>query len=677
MNTLIMSRIATRLVWCAVSSLAVDACGGASESTNTTTVSTLTAITISLAPATIQVGQTATASATGTDQNGKSVNLSGTSWSSGSPSVATVTPGGIISAVAAGQATISATTGGKVGSATLTVQPFAAAGDFAITGAQFTQGVQTADGSIPMVLSGNAAVVNVLIRGAAPAPVRMQVVLRIFDAAGAVVRTDTALTTGMIGPTPTYASPSAQFLVALAVLKAGMRWQVIRDPKRIAPDDSTATDVFPRTGTAPLAVVDVPPLNIRFVPITLSAYGNATGAVSTDNLKQYLWTLRSVHPLGVVNAHVGPPLVTNASFGTAPSGGAAGFWQQVIAELDLARIADPVEPDANWYGVVVPPRGFNYTVFGGMSYVPTSSSNTGPGTRTSASVQLNWFFDPTKARDLVAHELGHTFGRSHAPCGSAVPPLDPTFPTVGGTIEQVGHDVYGWANGLASSAETIPETTGDVMGYCNPVWASAYTYRAVMAFRGSTVLASRTREPLTRVLIVRGSVVNGRSISLEPAFVLDGRPTPPATSGEYTLEGLDETGRSLFAVPFTPFVLDHAPDVSPFTIALPSNATLESRLASIVVRGAAGMHRIDRAVPPLRSEANDNVKQILERSSDGSLTAQCDEGGSRGIAVLGQNGAVLGSAAKASMRFVAPLGASLSIICSDGVRTSRTAAVAP
>src|SRR5207302_1139365 len=135
-----------------------------------------------------------------------------------------------------------------------------------------------------------------------------------------------------------------------------------------------------------------------------------------------------VHPLGIVNAHVGASLTTNANFGTPPtSGGAAAFWQQLIAEIDLARLADPTEPDANWYGVVRPPPGFTYTEFGGFSYIPTSGTNTGAGTRTSAAVQVGWFSNPIQARNLVAHEIGHTFGRRHAPCGAAASP-DPLFP---------------------------------------------------------------------------------------------------------------------------------------------------------------------------------------------------------------------------------------------------------
>ena len=668
-----MLRTIVRILCAGVAGFVASSCGGATETTPTPP--TLTSVSVAIAPSTVQVGQQAFAVAVGADQNGKPFVLpSDITWSSSSPSIASVNAFGLVKAVAPGQSTISATAGGKAGSAAIVVKAVeAVAGDLAVA-AQFTQGVQTDDGSIPMVLSGNAAVVNVLLRASAPPTGPMQVVLRIFDATGALIRSDTAVSGGVFGPSPTYASPNAQFLVPASVLKAGLRWQVVRDPKGLVPDDSAANDIFPRTGTAPLSVVDVPPLTVRFVPITLAANGNATGVVNAGNLSQYLRTLKSVHPLGVVNAHIGPGIVTNANFGTAPSGGAAAFWQQVLGELDLARIADPVEPDANWYGVVVPPTGFNNTIYGGFSYIPSNPANSGAGTRTSVAVQVNWFFNQTQGRDLVAHEIGHTFGRMHAPCGSAGAPLDPSYPISGGTLEQAGHDVFSWATGLAASAATIPATTGDVMGYCNPVWASAYTYRAVMAFRGTTILASRATDPVTRVLVVRGSVSNGSNIALEPAFTIDARPTLPNTEGAYTMAALDAAGHVLISVPFTPFVLDHAPDVRPFTIAVPSTPDLESRLASIVVRGPAGTVRMESRMSGTATSSL--AAASVRRDQSGALTATCADASSRGIVVLRADGTVVGSARSAALRMPADAGPSLSVVCSDGVRSVRNSVIA-
>jgi hypothetical protein len=550
--------------------------------------------------------------------------------------------------------------------------------DFAVVGAQFTQGVQDATGSIPIVLSGNAAAVNVLIRATPPTSTPMQVVLRLFNAAGTLIRADTTVTSGTLGASPSYAAPSVQFLVPAATLQAGLRWQIARDPRGLVGDDTASDDVFP-AAPATLATVDVPTVNIRFVPIVLASNNNATGVVNDALIPEYLRTFKSIYPVGHINAHVGTPFTTTASFGAPPSGGDATFWTQVLAELDLARTVDPTEPTANWYGVIVPPTGFNFTAFGGFSYIPSSGIAAGPHTRTSTGVQLNWFSRPTQARDLVAHEIGHTFGRSHAPCGAAGAPLDASFPIPGGTLDLPGHDVFSWASGSASSAVTVPTSTGDVMGYCFPVWASTYTYRAILNFRGTQVvaaLANQAPAPITHVLIVRGSMEVGRSMKLEPAFALNARPALPDHAGPYRVDGLAADGRVLFSYAFEPAVLDHAPNVRHFTLAIPLAPNIEESLDALRLVGPPGETRMTRA--PSTPRVLSNGRATAARGRDGALNVSCGDANARGVLVLdGATGSALGSAPAGSVRAVVGTARPLTVLCSDGVRTSSSNVTVP
>ena len=74
------------------------------------------------------------------------------------------------------------------------------------------------------------------------------------------------------------------------------------------------------------------------------------------------------------------------------------------------------------------------------------------------------------ASGVAAHELGHNFGRSHAPCGGVASP-DPNYPYAGGVTGQWGYDLV---------AGTLkPPTNTDLMGYCGNTWISDYTYMGV------------------------------------------------------------------------------------------------------------------------------------------------------------------------------------------------------
>jgi hypothetical protein len=71
----------------------------------------------------------------------------------------------------------------------------------------------------------------------------------------------------------------------------------------------------------------------------------------------------------------------------------------------------------------------------------------------------------------LAHELGHSHDRPHAPCGGAGN-VDPDFPYEGG-----GLGVPGWD--IVNEQWLAPEEHADVMGYCTPDWISDYTYGAL------------------------------------------------------------------------------------------------------------------------------------------------------------------------------------------------------
>lgn len=639
----------------------VAACGG-DEPTGPEPAPTVASITVSPDSVTVPRGGSVQLSATVRDASGNPLTGHTVTWTTATPDQVSVSANGLVTASPlVGRAVVSASAGGQTASAVIRVE--GGVFDLAVVDAQFTQGVQRDDGGIPMILQGNGAVLNVLLSSTLTGAVPSDLVLRLSDhSTGEIVYADTARVRGVLGPSPDHALPSVQFLVPSADLRPGLAWQVVRDPAGTLPDDDPLNDVHPRDEPRPLEVVSVPTLRLHFVPIVLSAHGNARGDVTTANVEQYVRVLLSALPLGRVEITVGDPFTTAASFGVPPRGGEASFWTRVLSELDAARLADPEAGDAHWYGVVRPPSGFNFTEVGGYAYIPGSYANLGSGTRTAVGTQVGWFTTESQARDLVAHELGHNFGRRHSPCGGP-PGVDPGYPVPGGAVGRVGHDAFSWTRGLTNGATTIPASVGDLMGYCHPVWASAYTYEGVLAFRNGPVAAPPTP---TRVLLVRGRI-DADGPALGPAFTVRARPSVPRPSGSWVLEGLDADARVLFAHAFEPDEIDHAPGVRTFAVAVDLPEADRAALWTLRVRGpdgAATRVASGSAVPG----APGMSAPAVVAGAPGTVRVVCGPE-ARGVLVAAPDGRVLGMADGPEARVAAAPGATLDVVCSDGVRT--------
>ncbi len=353
--------------------------------------------------------------------------------------------------------------------------------DLRLERVELTQAVQEDDGSVPM-LAGTAVAVNVVIVRNSESVVEVPVVLRLFRGS-TLLFVDTTRTGGVLGPLSPATATSAQFLIPANLVAPGISWQVELDPARTLPDSSRGDNILPRELPRELNTVVAPPIRLRLVPVILAEHGGAIGDVSPANAEQYVRLARQIFPLGVTTVSVGPPVTSNANFGppSEPAGDLT-FWSRVLGDVDAARTkADAA--DEYWYGVVSLPDGYARIVYAGFGYIPTSPGNLGSGSRTAAGFGISRGYTMDIAAQLLAHELGHNFGRKHSPGCDAGAPLDSSYPGLRGTISTTGTDVWSWSNGLTRGAPTIGRETGDVMSYCSPKWISPYTYSSVLRWR--------------------------------------------------------------------------------------------------------------------------------------------------------------------------------------------------
>src|SRR5262245_52310680 len=132
--------------------LSVLAC----SSDPTRPIETAVAVRIDIPRLVLRVGEATQATAVGLDANARVIPGAQVKWSSSNPSVATITGGGLITAVAAGQVSVRAAVGTTTGSV-----------DLIVDAADCSTSVSLAVGEV-RVLSGASQVRCVTIGGAAP-----------------------------------------------------------------------------------------------------------------------------------------------------------------------------------------------------------------------------------------------------------------------------------------------------------------------------------------------------------------------------------------------------------------------------------------------------------------------------------------------------------------------------
>ncbi len=429
--------------------------------------------------------------------------------------------------------------------------------NYGIAGYMLMQSVQRADNSIPMVAQ-RAAFVRVFATASAPNTTRATLRIRLYSAGIQVDSVDVLAQTAAVPQTvdTSTLSSSLNAIIPAARVVSGLSFSAELDPDDAIPETDKADNRYPASGTTPIAVQSARHLDLRFVPVNQSVNG-LTGAVTDLNKSTYSGLTERMMPLGTTTVDVRTPFSTSAP--VLDANDANGAWSQILSEMNSLRVTEGAT--RNYVGVVSVTYGGGIA---GLGYV-------------GAPAAVAWDKTPS-APEVIAHELGHNFGRNHAPCGNPGG-VDAQFPYPGGGIGVWGVDL-----GLMQLRS--PVTYKDLMGYCNPDWISDYTYLGVLAWRGAGPAVAAARVPAAPGLLVWGRVIQGHVV-LEPAFEVFAPAVLPARAGRHRVEGYDAQGARLFGISFEGDLVPDLPrgDERHFAFVVPLGRAELARLASLRLVG--------------------------------------------------------------------------------------------
>ncbi len=346
-----------------------------------------------------------------------------------------------------------------------------------------------------------------------------------------------------------------------------------------------------------------PGIPMRFVPIPVQI-GSLTGQLPPDPTA-YLSALFPVSSVTLGSHPVFVPTTVTTLPGTEEEWVEA--FPNLLVELETLRRLEGGSHGDYYFGFV--PKEDQ-----GQTGIGVQMGNSALGVDRSDR--------PEGLLTTIAHELGHNFALSHAPCGAAV--WDPSYPYPDAALGVPGHHVWSYRADLDVFVDPRPADRRDLMSYCDGTAFSDYSYRRMQFFlpwkayhpvrhsqppASGTARSNRTARPaanaaqrngVQEVLLISGSIF-GDQVALHPVKSLAAR--PDSGTGPYVLRMQSRAGE-IRDQAFTPRSLSHGGTRLLFSMQVPKlndiariEVLRDGTVLSQVPVQAGGGHR-KRSVPP-------------------------------------------------------------------------------
>jgi hypothetical protein len=513
-----------------------------------------------------------------------------------------------------------------------------------IEGLYLTQSVQSRTGRVPLVRD-RSAFLRVFVVANQSNTARPGVRLR-FLRDGAVIREITIPAPRSSTPTSVdegavQSSWNTQVEASLVRPEVSVRADV--DPGNAITESNESDNSFPASATPQaLSVRAAAAAAIRFVPVLQTTTGLQGSAGNTSSLVE---PARRMYPLQSVQTDVHAVYTTS---GPLEHDNGNNQWNQILSEIEALRVTE--NSNRTYYGMVK----LDYSEgIVGVGFVGDISAG-------SPRAALGWD-EPSDAGRVVAHELGHTWGQLHTPCGGPEG-IDPDYPYPSGNIGVYGYDLTG--------GSVKPPSSSDIMGYCPNPWISDYIYQRVQTFRASQPAGTAITGAVQPCLLVWGHIENGRPV-LEPAFQIMARPRVPSAPGPYAIEATAPDGSRIFNLSFDAAqVADDPRGSRHFAFAVPLDPSRAARLSNVRLTGpGAQAAAMSQSAARLRQAARpDSV--VARRDAAGVALSWNSTAHPMVMVRDPETGEVLSFARGGNSRLVTQKGA-IDLEMSDGVKSQR------